>query len=64
MAEQRRFLTLEECAAEARVSPSSVRHWLRMGKLRSVRPGRRRLVERAEFERFLAAHTQKAAAAR
>jgi excisionase family DNA binding protein len=64
MAEQRRFLTLDECAAEARVSRSSVRHWLRTGKLRSVRPGRRRLVERSEFERFLAATAQKAEAAR
>lgn len=64
MGEQRRFLTLDECAAEARVSLSSVRHWLRTGKLRSVRPGRRRLVERSEFERFLAANAKKAEAAR
>jgi excisionase family DNA binding protein len=64
MGEQRRFLTLDECAAEARVSLSSVRHWLRAGKLRSVRPGRRRLVERSEFERFLAANAQKVEAAR
>jgi excisionase family DNA binding protein len=64
MVEHRRFLTLEECATEARVSRSSVRHWLRTGKLRSVRPGRRRLVERSEFERFLAASFRKAEAAR
>jgi excisionase family DNA binding protein len=64
MAEQRRFLTLDECAAEARVSRSSVRHWLRTGKLRSVRPGRRRLVERTEFERFLGAHPLRGEAAR
>jgi len=60
MADQRRFLTLDECAAEARVSRSSVRHWLRTGKLRGVRPGRRRLVERCEFERFLAGEKHRA----
>lgn len=52
MLDKRRFLTIEECAAEARVSPSSVRHWLRSG-LKSVRPGRRRLIERVEWERWL-----------
>ncbi len=55
MLDKRRFLTIEELAAEARVSPSSVRHWLRVGKLKSVRPGRRRLIERAEWERWLRA---------
>lgn len=53
MTDRRRFLTIEECAAIARVSVSSVRHWLRTGKLRSVRPARRRLIDRQEFERFL-----------
>lgn len=37
MAEQRRFLTIQECANEARVSPSSMRHWLRVDKLKSYR---------------------------
>jgi len=59
MLEQRRFLTIEECAAVARVSPSSVRHWLRTGKLKSLRPARRRLVDRIEFERFLAGDNRK-----
>lgn len=55
MVDNNRFLTTEECATEGRVSRSTLYHWLRTGKLRSVRPGRRRLIERAEFERFLAA---------
>jgi excisionase family DNA binding protein len=58
MTEPRRFLTIEECAAVARVSVSSVRHWLRTGRLNSIRPARRRLVERVEFERFLAEGTK------
>jgi excisionase family DNA binding protein len=53
MFNQRRFLTIEECAVEARISLSSLRHWLRVGKLKSIRPGRRRLIERIEFEAFL-----------
>jgi hypothetical protein len=49
-----RFMLLSEVATEARVSISSVRHWLRTGRLRSVRPARRRLVRLQDFERFLA----------
>jgi excisionase family DNA binding protein len=55
MNEHNRYMLLSEVAAEARVSLSSVRHWLRTGKLPSVRPGRRRLIRRADFEEFLAA---------
>jgi hypothetical protein len=33
------LLLLSEVAAEARVSVSTVRHWIRVGKLRTVRPG-------------------------
>lgn len=53
MPDYRRFLTIEECAQEARVSVSTVRYWVQLGKLASLRPGRRRLIERIEFERFL-----------
>lgn len=49
----KRFLTLQECANEARTAVSTVRYWLRVGKLKSIRPGRRRLVPRDSFERFL-----------
>lgn len=48
-----RFMLIAEVAREARVSVSSVRHWLRTGKLTSVRPARRRLIARDEFERFM-----------
>jgi excisionase family DNA binding protein len=49
------FLFLEEVAAETRATLSTVRHWIAVGKLPSVRPGRRRLVRRADLERFLEA---------
>ncbi len=48
------LLLLTEVAAMARVSVSTVRHWIRVGRLASVRPGRRRMVFRTELERFLA----------
>lgn len=47
------LLRLEDVAELARVSVSTVRHWIKTGRLASLRPGRRRLVQRAEFERFL-----------
>jgi excisionase family DNA binding protein len=49
------FLLVEEIAAECRAPRTSVRHWMRTGRLPSVRLGRRRLVRRADFERFLEA---------
>ena len=52
MAEE--LLLLEEVARECRAPLSSVRHWIRTGRLQSIRPGRRRLVRRGELERFLA----------
>jgi excisionase family DNA binding protein len=47
------FLQLDEVADIARVSVSTVRHWIKAGRLPSLRPGRRRLVRREDFERFL-----------
>lgn len=47
------LLRLEEVAELARVSVSSVRHWIKTGRLASIRPGRRRMVRRVDFERFL-----------
>lgn len=47
------FLLLEEVAEETRTSLSTVRYWIATGKLASVRPGRRRLVRRADLEAFL-----------
>jgi excisionase family DNA binding protein len=48
------LLFLPEVARAARVSVSTVRHWVLTRKLPSVRPGRRRMVRRADLEAFLA----------
>jgi len=47
------LLFIEEVAAIARVSPETVRFWIKRGLLPSLRPGRRRLVRRAALEAFL-----------
>ena len=47
------LLTIPEVATVARAAESSVRHWLASGTLASVRPGRRRLVRRADLAAFL-----------
>ncbi len=45
--ERRGLLLLEEAARVARVSPSTIRHWIATGKLGgTVRLGKRRLVPR------------------
>jgi excisionase family DNA binding protein len=48
------YLLLEEIAEIARAPVETVRAWIRSGRLASVKPGRRRLVRRADFEQFLA----------
>jgi excisionase family DNA binding protein len=53
MNERSQLLLLDEVAREARVSLSTVRFWIGAGKLPSVRPGRRRLVRRADLDAFL-----------
>lgn len=47
------LLLLVEVAEIARVSIETVRYWIKQGKLPSIRPGRRRLVRRADLETFL-----------
>ena len=47
------WLTVQEVAQLARTAPSSVRHWITTGRLRSSRPGRRRLVRSDDLEAFL-----------
>lgn len=49
-------LVLEEVAAYLRVSVSTVRFWIREGKLRSARPGRRRIVHVHDLKAFLSPH--------
>jgi excisionase family DNA binding protein len=51
---RREFQLLDEVARECRASVASVRYWIASGRLRSVRPGRRRLVSREDLERFIA----------
>jgi len=52
-----RFLRVDEVADEARVSRSTVRHWLRVGRLESVKLGKRRVVPRAAFEALITSGT-------
>lgn len=47
------LLTLEEAASIARAPIGSIRHWCATGRLASIRPGRRRLVKRADLATLL-----------
>lgn len=59
MDETSEFLLLEEVARRCRVPVSSVRHWIKSGRLESVRFARRRLVRRADLELFIASSNRK-----
>jgi excisionase family DNA binding protein len=48
-----RLLTLEEVANALRVSPHTVRSWVRQSRLRPVRLCRRLLFDPAEVQRLL-----------
>jgi excisionase family DNA binding protein len=61
---RREYLLLDEVARECRAPIASVRYWIASGRLRSVRPGRRRLVSREELDRFLGASTATSATGR
>jgi len=47
------ILILEEVARLTRTPLNTVRFWVRTGRLRSFRPGRRRLVWRSDLAEFL-----------
>jgi excisionase family DNA binding protein len=47
------LLLIPEVAAVARVEVSTVRYWLYRKLIPSRKPGRRRLIARADLERFL-----------
>jgi len=47
------YLTAQAVADRLGVSIHTVRYWLRIGTLPSVRPGRWRLVREVDLERFL-----------
>jgi excisionase family DNA binding protein len=51
---EERFIRIDELAREARVSVSTIRHWLRIGRLPSVKLGKRRFVPREAFEQMVA----------
>jgi excisionase family DNA binding protein len=56
MMERERFLTVAEVARELRVSPETVRRWLRAGRLRGVLVGGDKVgyrIPAVELERFL-----------
>jgi excisionase family DNA binding protein len=47
------LLLVEEVAQECRVPVSTVRHWIVVGKLKAIKPGRRVLVPRQALTTFL-----------
>ena len=51
-AEEKLYL-LSEVADRTRTTIGTVRHWIRTGRLKTLKPGRRRLVPARELERFL-----------
>jgi excisionase family DNA binding protein len=51
---RREFLLLDEVARECRAPVASVRYWIASRRLRSIRPGSRRLVSREDLDKFLA----------
>ena len=57
----RRLLTIPEAAAALRISRSSVYRLFDAGQLAWVQIGSSRRVTSIEIERFIAAHTEKAA---
>jgi excisionase family DNA binding protein len=53
------LLLIEEVAEIARVSPETVRFWIKRRLLPSLRPGRRRLIRREALEAFLTQRASK-----
>jgi excisionase family DNA binding protein len=51
--EKRRFLKVEDIAQELEVSETTVRSWIREGKIRAGRAGRDYRIPVEEYERFL-----------
>lgn len=46
-------LGLKEAAAAVGLSPWTLRHWIKQGRLRAVRLGRRVLLEPSELQRLI-----------
>lgn len=49
----RAYLFIEEAAELLGVRESSVRFWIRTGKLSAIKPGRRVLIEKRRFQELL-----------
>ena len=47
------FLTVKEAAKMATLAPSTIRLYIRKGKLKAHKPGRRVVIARADLESFL-----------
>ena len=54
-------MTIDQTAEFTGLSAWTVRYWVRIGKLSSVKLGRRILIERAELNRLVAENRQVAA---
>lgn len=50
---EKKLYTVQEAAELLRLHPQSVYTWLRTGKLKSVRPGRKWLIPAEEIENFI-----------
>lgn len=48
-----KYLLIPEAAAIARTGVGTIRHWIQSGKLKSVRPGRRRLILKKDLYALL-----------
>jgi excisionase family DNA binding protein len=48
-----RFFLIDEAAAIARTSPNTIRYWIQIGRLRSTKPGRRRLIAESDLVALL-----------
>lgn len=51
-------LGLKDAAAAVGLSPWTLRHWIRQGRLRAVRLGRRVMLEPGELQRLVEAGRQ------
>jgi len=56
---KRKYLRISEVMETIPVSDATLRRWLRLGLIRSVRIGRIRFVEVADFEKVLAGAKQR-----
>lgn len=52
------LLRISEVATITRASEDTIRYWIKMRKLPSVKPGRFRLIEEVELSRFLRRNAQ------